>query len=626
MLARRLALVGITLVAIDMSTDPRAMAQASPARATPPWKPLPAQELVPRITDTIAVGGPMGAPIVSSVAGRLYYNAGDKLWLYDRTTRRATVITDGGGNVDLSPKNDRITFHRRDQSVGLGIVYTVPLDPRTGDATGPARRVALSHGDQPRFSPDGKWIAFSAYDSAAATPSRPQHIAVVPADGGSERAVTGSFSGIGTIRWSPDGRTLYFAGLGPDRRPLWTIYHVSASGGKAEPILQTGWRFHVSPSGNGLLVMAAATELFAVSSPTSAPLALVRIPQPFVPTAWIKDNVVVVSGQVTPAAVRSLSLDRGSSREILASRNDVEELFWAPDGARFATLGHDLANTVVHVVNADGSGRRQLGAGSPLRGQNLVWSPDGKFIVVNGPERTPFNVIDVASGSVKRLGYSFINGKLQWRNDSRAVLYTTRLGPADVVSLREVTLDGKERTLAEMPVDILRLELANDSVGVVSKDSGIVRISLANGARTIVVPIREFSEVQWDRTGTRLAIRREGNSGDGKANEIEVFSASGKREAVLPLPCGRAPWLPSRGMFFHPDGKQLIVACGPNGRSAIYAVPISGGEPRKVGDIPTGGSSSYLALSPDGKQLLYTVSGAPMMLVGEVSLPPIPRP
>lgn len=69
-----------------------------------------------------------------------------------------------------------------------------------------ARRLTTSAGSEtwPRFSPDGKWIAFSGqYDSAV--PS----VYVMPADGGAPRRLTFEPSPCNVTGWTPDGKITY---------------------------------------------------------------------------------------------------------------------------------------------------------------------------------------------------------------------------------------------------------------------------------------------------------------------------------------------------------------------------------------------------------------------------------
>ena len=70
---------------------------------------------------------------------------------------------------------------------------------------GPARRLTAHPGDElfPKFSPDGKWIAFSGeYDGNA-------DVFVVPSAGGEPKRLTYHPAGDMVLGWSPDGRILF---------------------------------------------------------------------------------------------------------------------------------------------------------------------------------------------------------------------------------------------------------------------------------------------------------------------------------------------------------------------------------------------------------------------------------
>ncbi|MBS1723659.1 MAG: PD40 domain-containing protein [Armatimonadetes bacterium] len=76
---------------------------------------------------------------------------------------------------------------------------------------GPARRLTSSPGSEswPRFSPDGKWIAFSGqYDSAV-----PQ-VYVMPADGGEPVRLTFESKPCNVVGWTPDGKVAYASTYG----------------------------------------------------------------------------------------------------------------------------------------------------------------------------------------------------------------------------------------------------------------------------------------------------------------------------------------------------------------------------------------------------------------------------
>lgn len=95
---------------------------------------------------------------------------------------------------------------------GDSIAFVYGGDIWTADLKGGlARRLTTSAGSEtwPRFSPDGKWIAFSGqYDSAV--PS----VYVIPSEGGSPQRLTFDPAPCNVTGWSPDGKVTYSSSLG----------------------------------------------------------------------------------------------------------------------------------------------------------------------------------------------------------------------------------------------------------------------------------------------------------------------------------------------------------------------------------------------------------------------------
>jgi len=78
------------------------------------------------------------------------------------------------------------------------------------------------HDTMPRWSPDGRWIAFlserkasgkepSSEDSSGSKDKETAQVYLIPANGGEAFSVTTGEEGVHAFSWSPDSRTLYFA-------------------------------------------------------------------------------------------------------------------------------------------------------------------------------------------------------------------------------------------------------------------------------------------------------------------------------------------------------------------------------------------------------------------------------
>ena len=87
----------------------------------------------------------------------------------------------------VSPQGDRLAFSRSSEDGTGDFVWTMPIDPKTGMATGQAQRVSLRPTTSgPKFSPDGKMLVFRAGPRPDG-PGTGTEVIVVPSTGGAER-------------------------------------------------------------------------------------------------------------------------------------------------------------------------------------------------------------------------------------------------------------------------------------------------------------------------------------------------------------------------------------------------------------------------------------------------------
>lgn len=101
-----------------------------------------------------------------------------------------------------------------------------------GREGGQARRLTTDEGAEtsPEFSPDGRWIAFSAQYEGN------QDVYVVAAEGGQPRRLTWHPGGDEVQGWTPDGEVLFRSGRAGVPTRLWQFYTVSPDGGFPAPL------------------------------------------------------------------------------------------------------------------------------------------------------------------------------------------------------------------------------------------------------------------------------------------------------------------------------------------------------------------------------------------------------
>jgi Tol biopolymer transport system component len=149
----------------------------------------------------------------------------------------------------VSPDGRRVVFVSRG---GLWI----------SDLNGSNARLVADHSEvilNPRFSSDGRWIAFSGNPAQSNADLR-SRLYVVAADGGIPRRLLPKLDDVSFSNWSRDGKWLYVSredlDLQSDTKPqLWRVnlasgelFQITKNGGiAAEESADEGWLFYTTP-------------------------------------------------------------------------------------------------------------------------------------------------------------------------------------------------------------------------------------------------------------------------------------------------------------------------------------------------------------------------------------------
>ena len=155
----------------------------------------------------------------------------EKKGLSLKSDRKVEFTTDEGTwiSLDASPDGKAIAFEL------LGDIYTLPI------AGGEAKLISggMAFDSQPKFSPDGKWIAFLSDRDGN------ENVWIMHADGSDPKQLSKDPMGeFASPSWSPDGNYVFVskAGFGINTFEIW-MYHVQGGSGvqvtKAKPAPNT---------------------------------------------------------------------------------------------------------------------------------------------------------------------------------------------------------------------------------------------------------------------------------------------------------------------------------------------------------------------------------------------------
>ncbi len=510
-------------------------------------------------------------------------------------------------SLDVSPDGRTIVFDL------LGDIYVLPISG--GEAK------ALTHGlawdFQPRFSPDGRRIAFIS-DAGGG-----ENVWVMKADGSARRQVTKEkFRLLGNPAWSPDGRFIVARKHFTTRRSLGTgelwLYDVEAGGAGVQLVKRANERYQkelgepaFSPDGRFLYYTQAATPGDRFQYAVDSNKDIFHIKRLELATGRIDDFVTGPGGAVRPTPSpdgRYLAFVR---RIRAVSALWIKDLKSGEERPVYRPLDDDMQETW----------------GVQGMYPNFAWTPDSSAIVFWAGGR--IHRLDVRSGRVADIPFHVkdtrtVTQAVRFQHEVAPATFRTKMVRFPVVSPdgRRVVFeslgklwvkdlpDGKPHRLTRDGTNARELfpAFSRDGRQVVfvrwsDSDLGSVRIAPASGGKARVVspePGHYWNPVFSPDGATIVVERRAGGyltsplwSLDPGLYAIDVRTKRMRRIAHG----GRHPQFAagSDRLFFVRDGKKHeLVSSDLNGEAVrVHA------------------RSEYgidFAIAPDGRHLAYRES------------------
>ncbi len=484
------------------------------------------------------------------------------------------INTDEGSwiDVDVSPDGGSITFSL------LGDIYTMPM------SGGTPTRIAegLAWEVQPRFSPDGKRIAFASDRGGG------DNIWIMNRDGSDKRQVTEEkFRLLNQPSWSPDGRYVIAKKHFTTARPLGTgevwLYHVSGGGGVV--LVKRPSKKHqkelgepiYAPDGKSVYytqnITPGSTFIYAQDSNRD----LFNIKKYDMETGEITTAVSGLGGSVRPTPSPDGKKIAFVRREMTKSKLYVKDLASGNERKIYDDLDQDVQETwaVTGVY------------------PNMDWTPDSR------------NIVFWAGGKIRKVAADGSGG---------SIIPFQVNGTRGVADAPHPDIDvAPDSFTTKMP---RFAAVSPNGRQVVFESLGKLYIKpMSGGSARRLTNSREDRELfpSWSRDGRLIVFVSWTDEGLGQIRTVGASGGSPRKITNRPGHYARPQ--------FSPDGKTIAFEMGAGGRLAspkwslengVYRVSATGGTPTLVSRgmaRPQFGATSdrvFMIGSKDDKQLLVS--------------------
>lgn len=241
------------------------------------------------------------------------------------------------------------------------------------------------------------------------------------------------------------------------------------------------------------------------------------------------------------------SIAGGELTRLSAARSFDSAPDWSPDGSQIVFVADVDADSQIHLMNADGSGRTRITQG--VEDDEPEWSPDGLSIafvsLVRDEDQTDIFVMNPDGSGQRNLSNTAELGEWapSWSPDGQSILFVSDW---DIVIM---SADGSNETVL-----------------------------------TAGLPAESFSDAPaWSPDGSMIAFVLE--FGDDRF-ELMVMDADGSNRRSLGSAREPGFWRPE----WSPDGTMLAYAVENRDEPELFVVGVDGSDKMRIADAPSLGA------------------------------------